>query len=637
MKQQLKRFMIFSLALAMVCGWTTADTKASAADSDAFVTTAGSKFQLDGEDFYFAGTNNYYFHYKSQKMVDDVFADMVAMNLKVIRIWGFHNGQPQDNAVLQPTPGVYDESGFTKLDYAIYKAGQSGVKLVIPFVNNWDDFGGMNQYVAWFNAGSHDAFYTNASIKQAYKNYVNYMLNRVNTYTGIKYKDDPAIMAWELANEPRAQSDTTGNKLVNWADEMSTYVKSLDANHLVAVGDEGFYNIPGHSDWMYGGGEGVDWERLIALPNIDYGTFHLYPDHWNRTAQWGTQWIIDHIEDGNAAQKPVVLEEFGYQNQATRNQVYAAWLGAVEQYGGAGSQFWILTGIQDNDTLYPDYDGFRVVYPSATATLLTNHANVMNAKSGGGGTGPITTVPAAPQGVTATAGNGQAALSWQAVSGATSYNIKRAASSTGPFATVGTTSSNSYVDTGLVNGTTYYYAVSAVNSVGESVNSLQASATPTLPSTGTGELKVQYKNGDSAALDNQLKPQIRIVNSGTTAVPLHELTIRYWYSSDGSQPQTFDCDFATVGCSNLSSSIAASGKTSTNADTYLEISFGAGAGNITAGGHTGEMQTRIHKNDWTNYIETNDYSYNTANTAFADASRVTLYRSGVLVWGEEPS
>ncbi|WP_237163574.1 cellulose binding domain-containing protein [Paenibacillus sp. BIHB 4019] len=261
----------------------------------------------------------------------------------------------------------------------------------------------------------------------------------------------------------------------------------------------------------------------------------------------------------------------------------------------------------------------------------------MNAKSGGGA-GPIPTVPAAPQAVTATAGNSQAALSWQAVSGAISYNIKRAASSAGPFATVGTTSSTSYVNTGLVNGTTYYYAVSAVNTVGESVNSLQASATPALPNTGPSELKVQYKNGDSAALDNQLKPQFRIVNSGTSAVPLHELTIRYWYSADGPQPQIFECDYATVGCSNLSGSIAASGKSSANADTYLEISFGTGAGNISAGGgHTGEMQNRIHKNSWTNYDETNDYSYHAANTAFADASRVTLYRSGVLVWGEEPS
>ncbi|MDI5787504.1 cellulase family glycosylhydrolase [Bacillus licheniformis] len=66
------------------------------------------------------------------------------------------------------------------------------------------------------------------------------MLNRVNTYNGVKYKDDPAIMAWELANEPRVQSDRTGNTLVEWADEMSEFIKSIDQNHLVAVGDEGF-------------------------------------------------------------------------------------------------------------------------------------------------------------------------------------------------------------------------------------------------------------------------------------------------------------------------------------------------------------------------------------------------------------
>lgn len=168
-----------------------------------FVETSGTSFILNGKDFYFAGTNNYYFHYKSKKMVDDVFEDMKAMNLKVIRIWGFLDGQPQENTVMQPRPGIYDESGFSKLDYAIYKAGQTGIKLVIPFVNNWDDFGGMNQYVRWFQADGHDAFYTHPDIKEAYKNYVSYMLNRVNTYNGVKYKDDPAIMAWELANEPR--------------------------------------------------------------------------------------------------------------------------------------------------------------------------------------------------------------------------------------------------------------------------------------------------------------------------------------------------------------------------------------------------------------------------------------------------
>lgn len=356
------------------------DLRAASASSS-FVETSGTRFTLDGKDFYFAGTNNYYFHYKSKKMVDDVFADMIAMNLKVIRIWGFLDGEPNEHSVMQPKPGIYDESGFSKLDYAIYKAGQTGVKLVIPFVNNWDDFGGMNQYARWFKADGHDAFYTHPGIKKAYKDYVYYMLNRVNIYTGVKYKDDPAIMAWELANEPRAPSDKSGNTLIEWADEMSAYIKSIDQNHLVAVGDEGFYRIEGHPEWPYGGGEGVDWKRLTALSAIDYGTYHLYPDHWGETAEWGNQWIIDHIRDGNEIGKPVVLEEFGYQDKTKRDGVYKTWLDIIEKHDGAGSQFWILTGIQDDDTLYPDYDGFRIVYPGSAASIISEHAGRMNEKS----------------------------------------------------------------------------------------------------------------------------------------------------------------------------------------------------------------------------------------------------------------
>jgi len=92
----------------------------------------------------------------------------------------------------------------------------------------------------------------------------------------------------------------------------------------------------------------------------------------------------------------------------------------------------------------------------------------------GGGTGP----PPVPTGLTATAGNAQVQLSWNASTGATGYNVKRATTSGGPYTTVAAVTSTSFTNTGLTNGTTFFYVVSATNANGESANSGEVPATP---------------------------------------------------------------------------------------------------------------------------------------------------------------
>src|SRR5262249_36163316 len=96
-------------------------------------------------------------------------------------------------------------------------------------------------------------------------------------------------------------------------------------------------------------------------------------------------------------------------------------------------------------------------------------------------------------------------------------------------------------------------------------------------------LRVQYRVADpNSPNDNQIKPHFNVVNSGTTAVPMSELTIRYWYTNDGNMPQVYDCDFAARGCSNITASFV-SIPAVTGANTYLQLSFSAGAGSLTPG------------------------------------------------------
>ena len=317
-----------------------------AADSrSGFVTTNGTQFMLDGSTFYYAGTNNYYINFKPKATVDAALEDAAAMGMKVVRTWGNLDAGVKTDKVSDKgytvftdsvdgsgeKEGVYyqyfdadlnkpvvneGEDGLQKLDYALYKAEQEGVKLLITFTNNWEAFGGMGQYVKWAqlageNVTGHDDFYTNETIKGWYKNYVKTLLNHENVYTGVKYKDDPTVFSWELANEPRCESDAgcEKNVVVNWAKEMSEYVKSIDSNHMLAVGDEGFYNY-GYNDfpegdhkYVYHGSSGMDFLQLTALPDIDFGTLHVYCDQWGLTREELDKFAAVSQQKAEAAQK----------------------------------------------------------------------------------------------------------------------------------------------------------------------------------------------------------------------------------------------------------------------------------------------------------------------------------------------
>lgn len=387
------------VGLAAVAGLfaTTVPAVAATPPKTGFVVRDGHRLLLDGKTFRFGGTNNYYLFYKSRAMVDDVIADARAADFTVLRTWAFGliGNADGSNSVAPAPDGVYFQyfdgekpafndgpDGLERLDYVIDAARRAGIKLVLPLTNNWSDFGGIDQYVRWRGGQYHDDFYTDPVIKGSYTDYIDHVLNRVNTITGVKYKDDPTIMTWELGNEPRCKgsgvypqsSGCTTATLTSWADEMTRHIKAADPKHLVSVGDEGFFcDGPDAPDWIDNCGEGVDTIALTALPAVDVMSYHLYPDGWgNRTAQWGADFIARHDREAARLGKAVMLGEFGWKDKNTRNPVYQQWLNEFTRTGGNGFLYWILSGSQDDGTLYPDYDGFTVYCPSPVCVNVTN-------------------------------------------------------------------------------------------------------------------------------------------------------------------------------------------------------------------------------------------------------------------------
>ncbi len=369
-------------------------------------------FALEGKPFCFSGTNNYYLSYKPRPMVDALLESAAAMELKVVRTWGFIDRGSLDGSVpvlegeghkdgvyfqywdpAKKAPAYNDgPDGLEHLDYAIAKAGQVGVKLMIVLTNNWRDFGGMDQYLVWYGLQQHHQFYTDTRVFEAYKAWAQHLITRKNTVTGVVYRDDPTIFGWELANEPRCKSgrnfDTSAgwstSTLTEWVNETSAYVKSIDPNHLVSVGDEGFLN-GGGDHWTYKANDGVDHAELLRVPGIDFGTFHMYPEDWGTGPTWGDHWILDHLEAARRANKPTLLEEYGFKvtrdgkqlvtaGLEERERLYRRWNEIMLRKDGAAVLFWMLADKEHGDQLYPDYDHYTIYRGRDSAALLQDVA-----------------------------------------------------------------------------------------------------------------------------------------------------------------------------------------------------------------------------------------------------------------------
>lgn len=285
-----------------------------------FIKVNGTNFTLAGQPYFIMGADAYYLSdyatnhtydddgneiNNSQQYVLEILNEAQYLNMNVIRTWAnmqggnssttttdweLNNSGGHHNLFLVGNATNFSEEMFKGLDYVIYEASKRDIRLQLVLINNWDTYGGMKWYVlqspTTLKTGDadfvHDQFYNDSWCMQMYQAYVNYTLNRVNTYSGIKYKDDPAIFAWLLANEPRAKSNdgvsTDRNLIRNWAKNMTAFIKSQDTNHLVGLGIEGL-------GYLYEWDEGTDMINSTNGTGVDFATFELHPDQWDWFAQ----------------------------------------------------------------------------------------------------------------------------------------------------------------------------------------------------------------------------------------------------------------------------------------------------------------------------------------------------------------
>lgn len=149
-----------------------------------------------------------------------------------------------------------------------------------------------------------------------------------------------------------------------------------------------------------------------------------------------------------------------------------------------------------------------------------------------------------------------------------------------------------------------------------------------------GDIKVQMYNGNASDVINGLMPRYKLTNTGTTPIKLSDVKIRYYYTVDGENSQNFWCDWSTIGSSNVTGDFVMMSQLSEDADYYLETGFTDEAGYLQPN-ESIEVQNRFSKTDWSNYTQSNDYSFVTYNS-YSDNNKVTFYISDSLVGGIEP-
>ena len=366
----------YTLALLLVC--------ATAVKAQSFVTVKDGKLYRDGKPYTFIGANYWYGAILGSKgkggdrqRLNRELDEMKRLGITNLRILVGSDGEEgikwKVSPVLQPSPSVYNDAILDGLDYLMMQLQRRGMVAVLYLNNSWEWSGGYGFYLEHAGAGKAlqpnevgysayikyaSQFSTNKLAQQLFFNHLCFILKRTNRYTKKRYADDPAIMSWQIGNEPRAFDKAVLPQFEAWLAKAAAMMKSIDKRHLVSVGSEGAFGCEADYD---------SWQRICADPNVDYCNIHIWPYNWSwakkdslsqnlQRAKDNTKEYIDrHLAICAKINKPLVMEEFGYprdgfafskQSPTTARDAYYGYvfslLAADADKGGyfAGCNFW---------------------------------------------------------------------------------------------------------------------------------------------------------------------------------------------------------------------------------------------------------------------------------------------------------
>ncbi len=387
------------------------------------------------------------FRLPTQYEIDDALATIAQMGGKAARIYvlSVHKKDDPPEVVRHIlAPDKLNEEAMVVLDQVLESANKHGVRLIIPFVDQASWWGGIQELAA-FRGKTKDEFYTDPQVKQDYKDIVKQVLNRVNSKTGVKYKDDKAVLCWELGNELRAPKE--------WVREMAPVVKQIDPNHLVA---ESYFTDPDNK-------------------GVDIVQDHLY--------QGNPVAMVEQIHKSvkRAGGKKVYwVGEFGFVTTEGMRDIIDA---VINEPAAAGTLIWSLR-FHDNDGGYywhhePHGGDFFKAYhwpggPMGEPYDETRFMKMVRDKAYEiqKQQPPALKAPAAPELIQVTESG---IVNWRGSAGAASYNLERSEQASGPWKLVAyglTDDVSQYhplaVDESAKPGATYYYRLVARNEAGDS-------------------------------------------------------------------------------------------------------------------------------------------------------------------------